>query len=64
LLIHGRRDPAVPPARARRYLQRTGRRAQQVTLAGDHYVLLTREVRVRAALSRWLGRRERRSCRR
>jgi len=64
LLVHGRRDPAVPPARARRFLRRAGRRATRVTMAGDHFVLLTREDRVQAAIGRWLGRRERRRCRR
>lgn len=64
LLIHGRRDPAVPPARSRRFLRRAGRRATHVVMSGDHFVLLTREARVRASISRWLGRREGRGRRR
>lgn len=64
LLIHGRRDPAVPRARARRFMRRAGRRASQVTVPGDHYVLLTREAQVQGQISRWLGRRERQGRRR
>jgi pimeloyl-ACP methyl ester carboxylesterase len=62
LLVHGRRDPAVSEARAQRYLRRARGRATvtRVAMAGDHYVLLTRERRVRAAIGRWLGLQERR----
>lgn len=56
LLVHGRADPGVPAGVARRYLQRAGSRATHVTIAGDHFVLLTREQRVRQAIARWLGR--------
>lgn len=55
LVVHGDRDPAVPAAVARRYVRRA--RARHVVVRGDHYVLLTREARVRAAITRWIKRR-------
>jgi len=55
LLLHGRRDPAVGEAAATRYVRRAGRQARHVRIASDHYILLTRESTVRAALGRWLA---------
>jgi pimeloyl-ACP methyl ester carboxylesterase len=57
LLVHGRRDPAAHPHRVRAYVRRAGRNARQVSMAGDHFVLITREKVVRAAIARWIKRR-------
>jgi pimeloyl-ACP methyl ester carboxylesterase len=56
LLVHGRADPGVPAGVARRYLRRAGPHATHAVIAGDHFVLLTREGRVRQIIARWLGR--------
>lgn len=61
LIVHGDRDPAVPAATARRYVRRAG--ARHVVVPGDHFVLLTREARVRAAITRWITRRLRQAGR-
>jgi len=53
LLLHGAHDPGVPAGVAKRYLA-AARQAKQVTVPGDHFVLVTRERQVREALSGWL----------
>jgi pimeloyl-ACP methyl ester carboxylesterase len=57
LMVYGRRDPAAPPQRVRAYVRRARAGVRRVTLPGDHFVLLTREAAVRAAIARWIQQR-------